>query len=78
MLYLLLTLMEKKMSKKNIFRLLIAFVGVNLFLLLTGVVIPFLISTDDLPITAIVFLITTIIAAIISVALILSHKKLNK
>jgi hypothetical protein len=55
------------MNKKIVKLFLLGLVGVNLLLLLSGIVIPWVISTNELPLIAIVFIITTIICFIASV-----------
>lgn len=56
---------------------LIGLVGVNLFLILSGIVLPWVISTDKLPIIAIVFLITCIVCGFVSVICAIVYR-LNK
>lgn len=65
------------MNKKIIKICFIVLVSLNAVLLLTGIVIPWIISTDKLPLTFIVMAVTTIILAIISVVCIAIHHKLK-
>lgn len=63
---------------KIIFRALIILAGINLVLVLTGIVMPYLISTDKLPVVGIVFFITTIAFAVITVGVIVAKNVMEK
>jgi len=55
------------MNNKIIKLSLVGLIGVNLFLILSGIVIPWIISTNKLPIMGITFMVTTILFVIISI-----------
>lgn len=63
------------MNKKIIKLSLIGLAGVNLFLFLSGIVIPWVISTNQLPLMAIVFIVTTIICFIVSIICCVVYRK---
>ncbi len=54
------------MNNKIIKLSLLGLLGVNIFLFLSGIIIPWVLSTNKLPLIAIVFIITTILFFIIS------------
>lgn len=67
--------------RKNIRYALIILASVNLFLFLTGILIPQLISTDKMPLIGIIFSITCMAVAVVTViAWVLNHfdKKLSE
>jgi hypothetical protein len=55
------------MNKKIIKLSLLGLAGVNIFLFLSGIVIPWVLSTNKIPLIAIVFLVTTIVTLIVSI-----------
>lgn len=63
------------MSKLKI--VLIAMAAINLFLFLSGIVIPWVVSTDDLPLSGIIFLLSTILCSLITICLCISYKKVK-
>gem|GEM_PF-5182214 len=55
----------------------IGLVGVNLFLILSGLVLPWVISTDKLPLIAIVFIVTMMVYGFVSIICAIVYR-LNK
>jgi len=55
------------MNKKIIKLSLLSLLGINLLLIMSGIVIPWIISTDQLPLEGIIFLLTTIFFLIITI-----------
>lgn len=66
------------MNKKIIFWGLIVMLGVNSFLLLSGIIVPWIISNDQIPIAGICLLITSMVFAAATLILCFAYKKLTK
>ncbi len=60
--------------KKVIRNGLIGLAALNLFLLLSGIVIPWILSNDQLPLAGIVFLMTCILVAVVTFLIIIIYK----
>lgn len=59
--------MDDKIMSYKMKLCLIGLVGINLFLILSGLVLPWVISTNKLPLIAIVFTVTMIVCGLVSV-----------
>ncbi len=55
----------------------VGLIGINLFLFFSGIAIPWLISTNQVPLAGIFFIITTIIALIVTIICCIINKKLG-
>ena len=63
------------MNKKIVKLSLLGLLGVNLFLFLSGIVIPWLVSTNQLPLAGIIFIVTAIIFLAVTIVCFLVNGK---